>query len=72
MSNKKLRLPTTYGVRMSTVLNTDRENPPTTGFSRASKRSARNWERTCDEESQDPYNGYDDADEGVNKDILLE
>jgi hypothetical protein len=35
LSNKKLRRPTTYGVRMSTVLNTDGENLPTTDFSRA-------------------------------------
>jgi hypothetical protein len=32
---------------MLTVANTDRENPHTTGFARAFKRSARGWEKTC-------------------------
>jgi hypothetical protein len=47
LSNKKLSQPTTYGTHMSTVTNTDGKNPPTTSSSRAFKRFARDWEKTC-------------------------
>jgi hypothetical protein len=45
--NKKLKRPMTYGERMSTVESTDAENPPTTNFVQAFKRSVQGWEKTC-------------------------
>jgi hypothetical protein len=53
---------------MSTVANTDRENPPTTVRTRIQEvrtRLGEDLRRNDDEESQCPYNGYDDADEEV-------